>query len=401
MYNNSTGYSSIAYGYSALYGNTTGYYNSAMGALALFSNNTGYENTACGYRTLYSNTTGATNTACGWEALYNNTTGYGNSAVGTSALASITSGSFNTAIGNIALAGLFVGNYNTAVGNASGPFIHTEMYNSTALGDEAEPTVDNQVRIGNGSVSSIGGAVGWTNYSDERVKSNVKENVPGLSFINLLKPVTYHFNIAKENELMGKKKDSIDWRSKYDIEKINFTGLIAQQVDKAAKQVNYDFSGIDKSGKIWGLRYGEFVVPLIKSVQELSKMNKEKDSMLAEQGTKINDLQKQINELRSFISSGNVQTLNNEAASALSLAQNIPNPFSNNTVINYNLPKEFASAKIIITDNSGKMLKQINISGGSKGSVTVDAGILSAGTYQYALFIDGRRVDAKQMVITK
>ena len=53
----------------------------------------------------------------------------------------------------------------------------------------------NRVRIGNGSVTSIGGAVGWTNFSDERIKTNIKQDVPGLAFINLLKPVTYNFDL--------------------------------------------------------------------------------------------------------------------------------------------------------------------------------------------------------------
>lgn len=405
MYNNSTGYSSSAYGYSALYGNTTGYYNAANGPLALFSNTTGYENTANGYRALYSNTGGGANSAAGWEALYANTSGYGNTAVGTSALASNTTGSFNTSIGNIALAGLFVGNYNTAIGNASGPFIITEMYNSTAVGDEAEPSVDNQVRIGNGSVSSIGGAVGWTNYSDERIKTDIKENVPGLSFINLLKPVTYHFKLAKENELMGKKKDTLNWRSKYDIEKMNFTGLLAQEVQKAARQINYNFSGVDTAGKVWGLRYAEFVMPLIKSVQELSKLNDQKDAQIAQQGAQINDLQKQINDLKALLLPGKTQVTTADPLittnTAASLAQNIPNPFSNNTTINYNLPRQFNSARILITDKAGNTIKQFNISGTGKGSVTVDAAMLSSGTYQYSLYVDGRLVASKQMLLGK
>ena len=405
MYNTTTGYSSAAFGYSALYGNTTGYYNAAMGPLALFSNSTGYENTASGYRALYSNTTGATNTASGWEALYNNINGYGNTATGTSALASITTGSFNTSIGNIALAGLFVGSYNTAIGNASGPFIITEMYNSTAVGDEAEPSVDNQVRIGNGSVSSIGGAVGWTNYSDERIKTDIRENVPGLSFINLLKPVTYHFKLAKENELMGKRKDTVNWRSKYDIEKMNFTGLLAQEVQKAEKQINYNFSGVDTAGKVWGLRYAEFVMPLIKSVQELSKMNDQKDAEIAQQGAQINDLQKQINDLKALLLPGKTDIttadplLTNSAVA--SLAQNVPNPFASSTSINYNLPKQFSSARIMITDKAGNTVKQFSISGAGKGNITVDAAMLSSGTYQYSLYVDGKLLASKQMLLGK
>ncbi|HLG33916.1 MAG TPA: hypothetical protein VI757_03475 [Bacteroidia bacterium] len=50
------------------------------------------------------------------------------------------------------------------------------------------------------------------------------------------------------------------------------------EVEQAAKQVGYDFSGVDapKSDKdLYGLRYAEFVVPLVKAVQALSNQNEE------------------------------------------------------------------------------------------------------------------------------
>jgi hypothetical protein len=33
--------------------------------------------------------------------------------------------------------------------------------------------------------------------------------------------------------------------------------------------------------------------------------------------------------------------------------------------------------------------------------VSVDAGTLASGTYSYALFVDGKLIDKKEMVITK
>jgi hypothetical protein len=73
-------------------------------------------------------------------------------------------------------------------------------------------------------------------------------------------------------------------------EAIVYTGLVAQEVEAAAKRLGFDFSGVDapKNGNdTYGLRYDEFVVPLIKAVQELSKENDE--------------LQKQIDELKALI----------------------------------------------------------------------------------------------------
>ena len=53
------------------------------------------------------------------------------------------------------------------------------------------------------------------------------------------------------------------------------TGFVAQEVEAAAKELGYDFSGIDKpqndKGQ-YGLRYAEFVVPLVKAMQEQQQM---------------------------------------------------------------------------------------------------------------------------------
>ena len=59
--------------------------------------------------------------------------------------------------------------------------------------------------------------------------------------------------------------------------RIVHTGFIAQDVEKAAQTIGYHFSGIDKpkndQQSFYGLRYSEFVAPLVKAVQELSTEN--------------------------------------------------------------------------------------------------------------------------------
>ncbi|MBK7526943.1 MAG: tail fiber domain-containing protein [Sphingobacteriales bacterium] len=61
--------------------------------------------------------------------------------------------------------------------------------NSTALGYQAPITGSNQVNIGNTSISSIKGQVGFTTYSDQRFKTNVQTDVLGLDFIMKLRPL--------------------------------------------------------------------------------------------------------------------------------------------------------------------------------------------------------------------
>ena len=129
------------------------------------------------------------------------------------------------------------------------------------------------VEIGNTSVGTIRGQVNFSTYSDARIKKNVKSNVPGLAFISKLNPVTYNLDIHAQNSIMNRadRKPEADWDGKYDIERVTQTGFIAQDVAEAAKSLNYDFNGVDlpkNPDDLYSLRYSEFVVPLVKAIQE-------------------------------------------------------------------------------------------------------------------------------------
>jgi hypothetical protein len=234
---NSTGSENVAIGYLALGNNTTGNDNTAIGNYAMqsFGNNqTGIRNTAVGHHALYFNTSGEYNVAIGYEAMSNNI------------ITGNTIGSYNVAIGNSALDANVTGNYNTGIGNNVNVDADNRT-NTVVIGGNGNLSLggDNRVRIGNSSMSSIGGQVGWTTISDERVKENIKSDVKGLSFILKLHPVTYNYNIDKSNQLQN-AKEKINWNGKYNIEKIRFSGFLAQDVAQAANLAGYVFSGIDK-----------------------------------------------------------------------------------------------------------------------------------------------------------
>jgi hypothetical protein len=161
------------------------------------------------------------------------------------------------------------------------------------------------VEIGNSSVTVIRGQVAWSTYSDARVKDTVTEEVHGLDFISKLRPVTYNYNIHKENEIMyAGKKEQKDWEGKYDIEKIKMTGFIAQEVDKAAKATGFDFSGVVKPANekdLYSLRYSEFVVPLVKAVQELNTNNEKLQQIIDTQNQKIENQNQKMEELKVLV----------------------------------------------------------------------------------------------------
>jgi hypothetical protein len=420
---NSTGTENVGVGENALYRNVSGSYNTATGTGALFSNTASY-NTAHGYNALFNNTSGYDNAASGWASLYSNTTGVANTAYGMASHYSNIYGSYNTAVGDYALYNTSYSNNNTAIGDIAGAsfqngwnntFIGSQadatmadIYNSIAIGNVSRVSAPNQVRIGNSYTTSIGGYAGWSTISDGRVKKNIKDNVPGLAFINKLKAVTYNLDLDVADKFLQtpalKQKDGKvpspsaspeAMAARQAKQQIIYTGFIAQDVEKAAKELNYDFSGVDaaKNDKdLYGLRYDEFVVPLVKAVQELSKQNEE--------------MKKEIEEMKTAMGSQALNTLGTASAKAVtitdaSLGQNTPNPFNRSTSINYTLPQKYSNAQLIITDNSGRTVKQVSVSGAGKGVVNIDASTLSSGTYYYSLVVDGKPIGSKQMVLAK
>ena len=83
------------------------------------------------------------------------------------------------------------------------------------------------------------------------------------------------------------------------------------------------------------------------------------------------------------------------------LQQNVPNPYNHTTSIAYNLPTTFSSAQIIVTDITGKTLKTINVSGNGKGVLHLDASTLSSGSYNYSLYVNGKLIGSKKMILSK
>jgi len=314
LYSNTTGGYNTATGYGALYSNTEGSRNTATGRNALYSNMTGIYNTATGDRALYSNTTGGYNTAAGLGALEANTEGRSNIATGFYSLYSNETGSYNTAIGYRALHSNKEGNYNTAIGHYANVG-KGNLTNATAIGYGAIVSDSNQVRIGNSSVTSIGGYVAWSSISDGRAKKNIRADVPGLAFIKRLQPVTYNIDLDAIDALLKvDRMEEIDGeplpqelvetnrKARADRERQVQTGFVAQDVETAAKSIGYDFSGVeaDESG-IYAMRYSEFVVPLVKAVQELSEQNERLQEQADAKDSAIALLLKQVNELSALV----------------------------------------------------------------------------------------------------
>lgn len=83
------------------------------------------------------------------------------------------------------------------------------------------------------------------------------------------------------------------------------------------------------------------------------------------------------------------------------LKQNIPNPISNRTTIEYGILKANGPSYLLITDLTGKQILKVNLINETNGKLDLDTTPLISGLYLYSLIIGNDVIDTKKMVIQK
>ncbi len=363
--NNTTGEKNTAFGYGALTNNTTGNENTAFGYQAMLFNRTGNQNTVAGISALLSSINTSFNTVAGDFALNQLNTGDYNTVIGSEAMEQTTKASYNTVLGfqtgqnvdsvhhnvfvsgdsysnvsystvvggafssgnNNTMIGYFIGFdntenntvigfqannrvyglNNTSIGYRSGKIsTYGVTYNNvTFLNSDEDPGGDNRVIIGNSSVTSIGGHANWTNVSDGRFKTGISNALPGLELIRKLRPVTYRLDFdafRKFRQTSDSIYDRVSYKKKAQELQI---GFIAQEVERAANELDFDFHAVDKpenpeTGR-YGLRYAEFVPVLVKALQQLQQTNRRLRDKHNEQLQTIRRLEKAVQVLEQQI----------------------------------------------------------------------------------------------------
>ena len=361
--------------------------NAVLGGNSMMSTTTGNANVAVGYHCMTPLTSGGANTAVGYGAL-NQNQGDFNTCVGVKSQASNTFGHDNTSVGAYALNNND-GKYNSAFG-MSADVSFNSFGLATAIG--AFAVCNNSSRVWLGDVSSDVWTQNMYFISDGRFKKNINPgSVKGLDFIKLLRPVTYNFDSKGFTEYVTKNM-SPDARKAYvdrDFTKKDAevqTGFIAQEVELAAKASGYNFSGVhapEGETDTYGVSYYQFVVPLVKAVQEQQEM--------------IEKLQQQVSSLQK--SAGATGVNQQGGIESFNMGQNEPNPFTHETVVSYNLPETVNNAYMAVYDLSGKQLATFPITQKGSGSMTINADKLSAGIYLYSIVADGKVFDSKKMIV--
>ena len=296
--------------------------------------------------------------------------------------------------------------------------------------------------VGNGGYTGT-----WTLISDQKVKDNIQPMSSALENLMKLQPKTYTFKTTEFPAMKLSEGPQM--------------GLISQDVEKIFPSLvrnDYCPATTDKDGKILypgvdykGLNYIGFIPVIISSIQQQQDtivkqqtvIQKQQSQIAAQQTqnaqlqnsvidlqSKYNSLQNQNGQLQNSLSDlqnqfssvlAEIEQLktiqaeccgsvgansttgsNNNAGNSTdqpSLAQNVPNPFTQSTVISYYLPASTPNAVITIRSLTGTTLQSFNIAAAGHGQITVSQGTLAPATYEYDMIVNGKLIDSKKMVI--
>jgi hypothetical protein len=300
LINVTTGGNNTALGSNTLKSNADGWYNVAIGSEAMKDaiGSSVYYNVAIGSQSLKKTTNGG-NTAIGVNTLLDNLSGGGNTAIGEYAMEKNIDGLYNTALGGGALYNNQTRDYNTAIGKDA-LSTNTLYSNCTGLGANASfLNGNNQVQLGDSSTTTyVYNTV--NSRSDLRDKTEVRDTVLGLDFINELRPVDYKWDMredyrtekptllgqdATEEEKIAHKIVMDEWLESCKVENLIHDGthirnryhhgLIAQEVQDVIEASGVDFGGfqdhkVNGGGDVLSLGYSELIAPMIKAIQELT-----------------------------------------------------------------------------------------------------------------------------------
>jgi hypothetical protein len=210
----------------------------------------------------------------------------------------------------------------------------------------------------------------WTFTSDRRFKKDINSLFSVREDLLKIAPYQYYF---RQNEFPEMKFDA----------KLHF-GFIAQEIEK----VYPDLVRISDKG-YYSVNYTEFIPLLLQALKE------ENDEIIKLQND-IKTLATALEDVKANKSS----TKNNEFPKSISSAlyQNVPNPFSGDTKIGFNIGSKYEKAFIGIYDLNGRELKRIYVEKGSQ-HVILTKDVLQPGLYTYALVVDNSLIDTKKMIV--
>jgi len=241
--------------------------------------------------------------------------------------------------------------------------------------------------------------------SDQIFKTNIQPVQNALNIISQLNPKSFYFDTTNVYGLNFSNKKH------YGLIAQDVQNVLPELVSSSYKPATYDSTGaiLTQSLTYLNLDYNSVFALLIQGMKEqqskIDSSKQQNDSLkniINSYETRFNNIESQLSQCCD--QTGNAKIMNSiniELANDAVLYQNIPNPFGEETMINYYIPENTNNAKIIFFDMYGQSMKEVPLTETGSGNIHVDSKNLASGIYSYSLIIDGKVIDTKKMVRNK
>lgn len=222
---------------------------------------------------------------------------------------------------------------------------------------------------------------GWSGPSDERLKKDIRDYNGAVELIKKLHTKSYSFR--DDDKFAG-----------IHFPKEKQVGFLAQELEQVIPEMvseaplffnKHDRDpGNDFTEQYKAVNYS-YLIPILTQA--------------------IKEQQEQIEMLRTQIGKTNTPPVfSGSSATDIGeegyLGQNMPNPFSRSTDIQYRLPAGTQKGTIGIYDLNGKEIRLFPLHNNASGIVTIHGSDLQPGMYVYTLIADGKAIDSKKMILT-
>lgn len=253
---------------------------------------------------------------------------------------------------------------------------------------------------GNGQTWSTG----YHTISDKRFKKDISD-ITNVERLYNLQAKTYRykddFDDSTSVQFSNNNSDSAK------IEKLNSKqfGFIAQDVKELFPEMIFE----DENGYL-AINYTEFIPLIIEAAKQQKNQIETLQKIVYSQEQELLQLKRTVDnccenenksKLKSSLIADETTSIDETISENAKLFDNVPNPFSLNTVIKFEIPENSTSAKLIIHDMQGVELKSFDITQKGFSSISINGSELKAGMYLYTLLIDKKIIDTKRMLLTK
>ena len=198
------------------------------------------------------------------------TSAFYNTGVGYDSLNAVTTGDNNTSVGYQAGDTITTGSNNTCIGSGT-DVSGSGASNQTAIGYGAECSGNNEITLGNGSVTTLRcGTTTIATLSDKRDKKDIEDCAYGEEFINKVKPRKFTW----EKRVLNESDKNFSKNGKQEL------GFIAQEFQEAMEGENKELLDLvlDTNPERLEIKSGNLLPIMVKALQEMSSKIKDLES---------------------------------------------------------------------------------------------------------------------------